>query len=319
MDQMRVHLIVSFTFASNGSYLIPLANEKNANITIAHATSGIAATGIIGTTSHGNIQLLPDDPNGFMNISNISIELPFLIESSEPGLSFSMMSNMDTRPDIQEIKKHCLECLNRLIDVVRYNTKRYWMRTLREQDLFIYKITREKNGREEDELFFSPPSGYNYPVQIIDEDSVKPSILEMLQKRTPLPLYLKLWLDGLSLYSSGRFNEAVINANISFEVFLDEYLSEKYKAAGKSDEEIEQLLAKDFKDGMHKLMRRQFFAGQSHEDLTNTGDPIYLKFDNFRKKRTNAIHHRMRNITMPEALQVLRESNDVVIWVMDRR
>jgi hypothetical protein len=139
----------------------------------------------------------------------------------------------------------------------------------------------------------------------------------MLQKRTPLPLSLKLWLDGLSLYSSGRFNEAVINANISFEVFLDEYLSEKYKAARKSDEEIEQLLAKDFKDGMHKLMRRQFFAGQSHEDLINR-DPTYLKFDNFRKKRTNAIHNRMRNITMPEALQVLRESNDVVKWVMDR-
>jgi hypothetical protein len=104
MDQMSVHLIVSFTFASNGSYPIPLANEKNANITIVHATSGIVATGIIGTTSQGNIQLLPDDPNGFTNISNISIELPFLIESSEPGLSFSMMSNMDTRPDIREIK-----------------------------------------------------------------------------------------------------------------------------------------------------------------------------------------------------------------------
>ena len=68
---------------------------------------------------------------------------------------------------------------------------------------------------------------------------------------------------------------------------------------------------------MHKLMRRQFFAGQSHEDLIKR-DPTYLKFDNFRKKRTNAIHHRMRNITMPEALQVLRESNDVVKWVMDR-
>ena len=53
---MRVHLIVSFTFASNGSYPIPLANEKIANITIAHATSGIVATGIIETTSHGNIQ-----------------------------------------------------------------------------------------------------------------------------------------------------------------------------------------------------------------------------------------------------------------------
>jgi hypothetical protein len=193
------------------------------------------------------------------------------------------------------------------------------MRTLREQDLFIYKITREKNGREEDELFFSPPSGYNYPIQIIDEDNVKPSILEMLQKRTPLPLSLKLWLDGLSLYSSGRFNEAVINANISFEVFLDEYLSEKYKAAGKSDEEIEQLLAKDFKDGLHRLMRRQFFADRSHNELMDNRDPIYLKFDNFRNKRTNAIHHRMRHIPMPEALQVLTESYDVVIWVMGRR
>jgi hypothetical protein len=264
-----VNLIVSFTFTSDGSYPIPLADEKTANITIAHATSGIAATGIIGTTTQRNVQLLPDDPNCFMNISNISIELPFLIESSEPGLALSMMSNMDTRPDIQAIKKHCLACLNRLIDVVRYCTRRYWMRTLRGQDLFIYNITREKNGNAEGEQFFSPPSGYNYPIQIIDEDSVKPGILEMLQKRTPLPLSLKLWLDGLSLYSSGRFNEAVINANISLEVFLDEYLSEKYKAAGKSDEEIEQLLAKDFKDGLHKLMRRQFFGDQSHKELIN--------------------------------------------------
>ncbi len=222
-------------------------------------------------------------------------------------------------PTYGEIKKHSLTCLNRLIDVIRYCTRRYWIRTLREQDLFIYKITREKNRNEEDEQVFSPPSGHTYPIQIFDENNVKPCISEMLQKRISLPLSLKLWLDGLSLYSSGRFNEAIINANISFEVFLDEYLSEQYKAAGKSDKEIEQLLAKDFKDGLHKLTRRQFFANQSHEELINNRDPIYLKFDNLRIKRTNAIHHRMRNVTMQEALQVLRESNDVVMWVMSRR
>ncbi len=79
--------------------------RKTANIIIAHALSGIAATGILGPTTQGNVQLLPDDPNSFMNISNIIIELPFLIESSEPGLALSILSNIDARPDIRGDQK----------------------------------------------------------------------------------------------------------------------------------------------------------------------------------------------------------------------
>ena len=77
MERTIIHLVISFTFVSNGSYSIPLTNGKSIDITVAHATSGIATTGITGMKSHGNVQLVPDDPNGFMNVSDVKVVLPF--------------------------------------------------------------------------------------------------------------------------------------------------------------------------------------------------------------------------------------------------
>lgn len=81
--------------------------------------------------------MFPDDPAGTVNISNIVIKFHDLNEEDVE----EAMKEPDGIGDL--MKEYCIQYLNRLIEVIRFTTHRYWIRRISGfyLDLMTYKLS----------------------------------------------------------------------------------------------------------------------------------------------------------------------------------
>ena len=111
-----IKLIVPFTFSDEKEYLVNLIS-KPAKIRISHFKNNDVIEKIKGIKYQGSPRMVPDDPEGIMYVSDIEIELLY----SPDDLA-------DLRPDFDPVtlmRSICIEYLNRLIEVIRFTTRRY--------------------------------------------------------------------------------------------------------------------------------------------------------------------------------------------------
>ena len=305
MGKTVISLIIPFTFASEGKYKVTL-NKMVADIEITYVQTNDVYDKIKGIVSVGKSELMPDDPEGMVNISNVILELPY--QYSRPD------EHVDTKGS-GPVKEICVSYLNRLRDVIRYCSQKYWIRPISCQHLTIYKIETYDDGGHVRKLriFFEPPSQVFFPIATKEKTEVESQIAEMLENENEISLSETLYLDALNFFHYFSFNEAIITANISLEVFVWVYWLEKYIAEGNSRDEADKRVSHLFEDGLQKAIRKKYFSGFDEEGRSK--HKIWIKLQNVRNSRKNVIHPHTKMPSPEETRKVLLDIPIIIRWI----
>jgi len=306
MAEILVKLVVPFTFSDEGEYRIRLRDRTSIlNIRYVENNEGIEKTK--GMHIHGSPQIIPDDPHGLYYISEVDMSIPLLpTEKSEDWLM-----------DNSVVSYVCLKYLNRLTEVIRFTTHRYWIKMITMKDIDIFKVEL-KNGEQPQPSvtqLLGYPTGFNFEPLPIHAQAAKKGLIEkILVKGHRLPLSENLILDSLNYFHSGKFSEAIITINISLEVFVEGFLIDRYTAEGNDEKTANERVDKMFDGKFHTTMRKAFFDNMT-DDERNKHD-MWIKFDNIRKKRKNVIHPHTKIPSHAETYQLFLDVISIRDWVL---
>jgi hypothetical protein len=309
MEKTRVSLIIPFTFAAEGRYQVSI-DKTIASIEVTYVPNDEALNKIMGIVSEGKRQIMPDDPEGMVNISKVVIEFPFEYSAADLG--------SEGLEKFTRIKNLCVTYLNRVQEVIRYCTNRYWLRPLSPYHLNIYNIeTYDDMGKGKQIFLFTPPSANLFPLAVRECREVESQISEMLMNETEVSLPFNLYLNALNFFHFFSFAESMITANIALEVFVWRYLVEKYGSEGKSEDEAKKIVGNLFDDGLQKAIRKRYF--HNFDKKSRDDHPIWKKLVNVRNRRKNVIHPQIKKPSLEETRQVLLDIPDIINWISQQR
>lgn len=224
---------------------------------------------------------------------------------------------MDLALNDNTLKFLCARYLSRLTEVIRFATHRYWIRLISQWDIDIFRIEEEdekgRNALMAIGLGF-PEGNIFTPLPILNQDSKKSFIKKILTTGLKIQLSNNLLLDSLSNFHVGKFSEAVILVNISLEVFVVEFMTEKYISEGKNQTEANELVDKLLHGNFHKTISEAFFKNMT-KDERNHHD-IWIKFENVRKKRKEVTHPHTRKLSPEESYRVFLDMVSIREWIL---
>jgi hypothetical protein len=182
------------------------------------------------------IELLPKGGSekvlGFA-VSRATVEIPYSIQENE---DVSINDRGYTPPPTSPVKREALSYFNRLIDVLRWKTRKFWIRDISEFDISYMEINREDDvGKTTGgfSLDMGNPSFPPYPMNSLDENASRSNINTLLNNETPI--HDIQFLDSINHYQTGRFDDAVVTMNIALESFVSVYLARRLRDLGNSD------------------------------------------------------------------------------------
>lgn len=306
MSNIVVHLIVPFTFCNEGEYKVRIWHD--ASIKIKHVQNKGGLETVKGIQIHGSPKMIPDDPFGLYYISQVELSFP------PPGGE----SPSDLGIDDYLLSYYCARYLNRLAEVVRFATHRYWIRLISQWDIDFFKIeTEDDKGRHAlmpIRLGFT--QGFNFaPLPILSQVTKSSLISKLLRNGLRIQLSNNLILDSLSNFHIGRFSEAVILVNIALEVFVEEFMTEKYLSEGHNQNEADELVERLFHGNFHKTMRNAFFYNMTKTEREH--HDIWVKFENVRQKRKQVIHPHTMKLSIEAAHEVLFNFISIHGWILN--
>jgi hypothetical protein len=307
MERTKVSLIIPFTFAAEGRYQVSI-DKTIASIEVTYVPNDEALNKITGIVSEGKRQIMPSDPEGMVNISKVVIEFPFEYSAADLGSEGS--------EKYASIKEQCVTYLNRLQEVLRYCTNRYWLRSVSPYHLNIYNIeSYDDMGKRKQTFLFAPPSAMFFLLAVRDHREAEPQISEMLMNETQVSLPDKLYLDALNFFHFFSFAEAIITANIALEVFVWGHLFERYRSQGKTEDEAKRKVDNVFGAKFRKIMKNEYF-NNSESRLQH---PIWQKLENVRDRRRSLVHPHTKIPSLEETKQVLLDIRDITSWVSQQK
>jgi hypothetical protein len=307
MEKTKVSLIIPFTFAAEGRYQVSI-DKTIASIEVTYVSNDEALNKITGIVSEGKRQIMPDDSEGMVNISKVVIEFPFEYSAADLGSG--------GLEKYAPIKERCVTYLNRLQEVLKYCTNRYWLRSVSPYHLNIYNIENyDDRGKGKQTSLFAPPSAMFFPLAVREYREVESQISEMLMNETSVSLPDKLYLDALNFFHFFSFAEAIIIANIALEVFVWKHLFERYRSHGKSEDEAKTKVEKIFKGKFEKVMKNHYFY--NFENMEQ--HPIWNKLKNVRNRRRSVVHPHTKIPSLEETKQVLLDILDITSWVSQQK
>ena len=186
---------------------------------------------------------------------------------------------------------------NRLIEVVRYQTTKYWITPINEHDIIFFEVLEnvDDSGKKRTGWIHTPDA-LVFPIYTKNQRDVQGEIAEMLNKEYLVRVYENLLLDSFYYFATGRFNESVIIANIALEEMVKNYLYDKLvNENGYSEEEADKKISAIFSDkkvagkrGLHKAMSINFKEtdGRSLEDNSE----LWFKFNEEQHRKMLFIH-----------------------------
>jgi hypothetical protein len=243
MARTIVETFLPWTFADEGTYRVSLDNFP-AMVSIKYFPSqGRLAdvTGLLATT-----RLHPDDPLGILNFSSIVIEFPFLLRDPSDGFDFD--SSYHSSSFYSQLQELCLRYLNRLVNILRFCTKRYWIKSIPLDNLNVHSILEENDedmGRGESSITI--PTGRPFEYNIRAQSDVQAQIDELLNNEFQIPISENLFLEALNYYYRSDLAQAVITANTSLEVFVMDDMINRYIKTGKNRQQAIDLIDKLYK------------------------------------------------------------------------
>jgi hypothetical protein len=247
--------------------------------------------------------------NPSINVTLVTIEFPYLIEESGTASQGSL------------VKTKCIDCLNRLGDVVRYLSKFYLIERIFEHDIFYLEIeTMDELGRRRGGFDLDFGSNKFFPLDSIPESELERDISSRLkQENAEVPYYESLLLDSYYYYTTGRNNEAVIACNISLEAIVALHLVNKLVEKGYSKDQAQRRVGKIFSHsrngkerGMHKVMNLDF---QEIDGRSFKSTELWEKFKTARTRRKNVIHPYTTNLPSSLTLETLRDIKQIIDWI----
>lgn len=245
------------------------------------------------------------DIHGIVNISRISMTLttPFKFEDN-PRVA-------------EDLKRECLKYLNRLVEVIRYKTRKYWLLPVSEYEVLyadIQDLTDVSLKKKQGYLEMSyVTAAVNLPIK--EESEVIDEIKHLLKNGEKLPYSEALILDAYSYIFTGQFNESIVMSNLALEIFILESLREILQLIYSTDEEIDGALERVTKGKLHATFRKNFLGGKDHNELIETND-IYRKFDEARNYRSQIMHHGKR-LNMHDAEVNLRDILHINFYLLE--
>lgn len=155
----------------------------------------------------------------------------------------------------------------------------------------ILDLTDNATGKKK-EGYINMSSATLLDIPIKSEAEVRGQITQSLENEEKVYYSDSLILDAYNYILQGRYNECIIISNIALEIFVLELLREVLRTKFEYDYEVNQALKNVREKKLHPTMRKNFFAGRSHEELIQNNE-IYIKFHEARKYREQVIHHGM--------------------------
>lgn len=328
MVKTVVNLTLPFALLDNGTYNMSI-DDKTAIINLTRENTQSRQAQMMGmafVAPPGAIMRMPNDFYGLVDITRIQIEFPFLIRPTR------MRDNGDgTLEDLSHdnhvnVQKMCLTYLNRLIEVIRWHTKRHWIHNLAGSDVYLNKFDLfDDNGKNVGGQIHGQPilTLFNLPNEIETQDAKKNQIESSLESEEKIPVHDALYLDALHDFSQGRFNKAVMVINTALESATTEYLFQQLIKKGNSRDEskktVEKIISfgkkKNKKSGFHKILTEDFksVTGRSLEDESE----LWSGFNDARLKRKTTLHPYIGKLSEDTARKAIIDILNVMNWVLD--
>lgn len=328
MAKTVVDLTLPFALLDNGTYNVSIDN-KTAIITLTRENTQSRQAQMMGMSfvaPPGATMRMPNDFYGLVDITRIRIEFPFLIRPTnvrDKGDGTLEDLSHDNHVNVQ---RTCLTYLNRLIEVIRWHTKRHWIHNLAGSDVYLNKFDLfDDNGRNVGGQIHGQPilTLFNLPSDAETQDSKKNQIESSLESEGKVPVHDALYLDSLHDFSQGRFNKAVMVINTALESATTEYLFQQLIKNGDSKDDAEKKIDKilsfgirlNRKSGFRKILSEDFksITGRSLEDEPE----LWNRFDDARRKRKTTLHPYVGQLSEDTARQAIIDIINVMNWVLE--
>jgi hypothetical protein len=258
--------------------------------------------------------------NDYEVIIDITLDNKFPFQTYYVKMTFPFII-VDNTLSSSKIKENCVIYLNRLLDVVRYNTKFYHIEQISENDIVNFDfITTDERGKQRQGAAWDL-SGPFFPLNSIAESDVFDKILNMLKNGDKVPLNENLMLDSYRYFAKRQFNIAVILGNVALESIVAAHLYDKLVAKGLTKEESRRKISDIFslkksdgeKGGLHKVLKKDFTDIDERDFYTGSG--LWIKFNTIRTIRKNVVHPSITNLSHDKALEILKDIEEIVKWI----
>ena len=328
MQKTVVYLTLPFALLDDGTYNVSLDNKKA--IIILKRENTVSRQGqMMGgqfMVPQGATMKMENDFYGLVDITRIKIELPFLIHSTiirDKGDGTLEDISHDNHDNVQKV---CLNYLNRLIEVIRWHTRRFWIHNLAGSDVYLNKFDlfdhdgRNVGGQEHLQPILTL---FNLPNNSVNQSNKQNQIKSSLESDERIPVHDSLYLDALHDFSQGRFNKAVMIINTGLESATTEYLLQQLIKNGMPRDDAKKKIDKilsfgirlNRKSGFHKILTEDFkeVTGRSLEDEPE----LWEGFKVARLKRKTTIHPYIGKLSESESRKVINDILSVINWVLE--
>jgi len=328
MVKTVVDLTFPFALLDNGTYNVSI-NDKTSIIKITRENTQSRQAQMMGMSfvaPPGATMRMPNDFYGLVDITRIRIEFPFLIHPTkvrDKGDGTLEDLSHDNHVTVQRV---CLVYLNRLIEVIRWHTKRHWIHNLAGSDVYLNKFDLfDDNGRNIGGQIHGQPilTLFTLPSVTETQDSKKNQIDLSLESEERVPVHDALYLDALHDFSQGRFNKSIMAINTALESATTEYLFQQLIKNGDSESDAEKKIDKilsfgikrNRKSGFHKILTEDFksITGRSLEDEPE----LWNRFKDARVKRKTTLHPHVGKLSEDTSRQAIVDVLNVMNWVLE--
>lgn len=296
---IKFHL--PFQLVEEGDYDVTIEGQsaKISIINIPTKETFETISGFQRITSGGGKVQLSDDTRGVSIISYINISMQYFTDER-----FFLQLG--------------LEYMNRLLDVWRFTTGRFWLKD-GVSDRDIVKMDWERisgSGVKTKGIFaFGIPGNIKISTKIIETKDALPKIFKYLVDETRVPLFSILRLNALNHYTERKYGLAILEMNIALEDYARGYLANKLLTKGLSNDDVNRKF-KTYDENFHKMMTKGFkeITGHSLED-----NPMLWKgFNRMRTKRKNAIHPILKKSSFEDATEVIKTATYIAEWISNQ-
>lgn len=305
--------IIEFTipqaFADEGEYEV-LLDDMTAKIAV-ELIQNDASLGNVGgmkvsTTGSGRVSFSLDS-FGIANVTKITIEFPKIISSKLDE------NEINPKASSLAVKQECIRYVNRLIEVIRIYTKKYWLRYISEQDVLGYSSSQtDDNGKSSVTMSMDFGSGLSFPIQVLEQKGVHDKIIQSLKTNQKISYDNNLYLDAIGYYFTRRFNTAVSMMYVGLEVGISNYIIIKLMQKKIPEEEIGNIMKNVLKSRISKIL--DFHLKENTGKSLKENDELWKKFEKIRNVRKSVIHPYPKILSQQEAYETLTGIQEILGW-----
>jgi hypothetical protein len=296
-----VQFVLHREFVDEGQYIVNVGAESSSvHVRRIQNVHSMKAAHMGDLEFYGTVTST-HDYHGVFNMSEITLNLRYF-----DGSNFR-----------NDVRKLCLRYLNKLVDVVRFHTKKYWLEAVTEPDIPYIRLVEYEIEEGKKKKGYLMGNINTFPIQQVEQKDVADKIQMCLGAASSPTSFEILILDSLNYFDKAEYNLAVIISHTALEIFLEAYvrdiLSQKYLA-----KTLENKFKRTWEgEKLHKKIRRNIYGNRDENELLETEDS-YQKFYRSRElKRLST--QRATTLTNDNALEAVQNIFEFIRYLNNKR